>query len=222
MRAPPATQASGLPVAAAAALLVAVPVLVGLLVESSEESASVASMAAPIGAVAPWELRTGETADWRPHFSGGSARLEQTFRRGGSAVDLFVEVFPLPSRAGAELISYGNSIHAESNERLFPDRVVRPRSGALGPEFRVRETMVQGSRDRLVWYWYDVGGHQATSGVRAKLLEARTLVTAGRSAQRVVVVSTLVTSSREEAAERLQDFLATHAPALGLGTFPGS
>jgi EpsI family protein len=156
-----------------------------------------------------------------PHFSGGSARLEQTFRRGGPAVELFVEVFPLPSRAGAELISYGNSIHAEANERLFPNRVVRPRSGALGAEFRVRETMVQGSRDRLVWYWYDVGGRLATSGVRAKLLEARTLVTEGRSAQRVVVVSTLVTSSREEAAERLQDFLVTHAPALGLGTVPG-
>ena len=212
----------GLAVAAAAViLLVGTPAFAALVIQGGEESQSVSVMAAPVMAVRGWEVRSVAPV-WRPHFSGGSTRLEQTFWHDAQSVDLFVEVFPLPSRAGAELIAYGNSIQRDANERLFPDRVIDPGIDSVRPGFQVRETVVQGSPDRLVWYWYDVGGQPATSGVRAKMLEASALLTAGRSAQRVVVLSTLVTSSRQEATERLHAFLVAHAAALGLDRVPGA
>ena len=207
--------------AAAVTLILATPAFAALVIQGGGENPSVSLMAAPVTAAPGWEARSAAPV-WRPHYSGGSARLEQSFWRDAQTVDLFVEAFPLPSQAGAELISYGNSIQRDANERLFPDRVIDPGVDSLRPGFQVRETVVQGSPDRLVWYWYDVGGQPAISGVRAKLLEAHALLTAGRSAQRVVVLSTLVTSSKQEATARLRAFLVAHAAALGLDPVPGA
>ena len=71
---------------------------------------------------------------------------------------------------------------------------------------RVRETRV--NHERVAWYWYDVAGQHLVSPARAKLAEALALVRHGRSAQRVIVISTTAPP------EALADFLAAHGEQL--------
>jgi hypothetical protein len=66
-----------------------------------------------------------------------------------------------------------------------------------------------------VWYWYDVAGQPAVGGVRAKLLEALSLLRHGRGAQRIVVLSTEI-DSPASAAERLTRFVEAHVGQLGV------
>ena len=128
------------------------------------------------------------------------------------AVDVFIEVFPVPSQDGVEMISYRNSIQPDANERLYADKVVDPKIAEL-PGFRVRETAVAGREPRLVWYWYDVDGRLTVSPTRAKLDELRSVLSRGRAAQRVVVLSTTA-DDPDDARARLRDFLAAHGPRL--------
>jgi EpsI family protein len=72
---------------------------------------------------------------------------------------------------------------------------------------------VAGARPRLVWYWYDVAGRTTISPSRAKLAEALTLLRQGRSAQRVIVLSTVAEPSTE-AAPRLAAFMTAHGDQL--------
>jgi hypothetical protein len=74
---------------------------------------------------------------------------------------------------------------------------------------------VSGREPRLVWYWYDVDGHAEVSPARAKLGELRAVLSRGRAAQRVVVLSTAAVTT-EEARDRLGGFLSAHAGQLVL------
>jgi exosortase A len=198
--------------ASACALLIGVPVGAHAFVQSGGSPASIAAMAVVPTASKGWQRLDKESPAWRPHISGGSNRVEARYRKDAAIVDLFVEVFPLPSADGAEMIAYRNSIQSDANERLYPDRVRDPQLAAR-PGFRVRETRV--SHERMAWYWYDVAGQNLVSPSRVKLAEALALARHLRSAQRVIVISTTAPP------DALADFLAAHdAQLVAPGALP--
>ena len=193
-------------------LLAATPALARMLIASGGSTENIAAMAAPLAPRDEWTTGDPAGITWRPQISGGIARVEGSYSRGGSPVDVFIEVYPLPSADDAEMISYRNSIQADANERLYPDRAIA--AGIDGqPGLQVRETRAPGSPARLIWYWYDVAGERNVSPTRAKLDEARSLLRHGRAAQRVVVLST-PEDAADVARERLRSFLSAHRDQL--------
>jgi exosortase A len=193
-------------------LLAVTPALARVLLASGGSNENIAVMAAPVVPLDEWVARDAAGVAWRPQISGGIARVEGSYGRGEGTVDVFIEVYPVPSADGAEMISYRNSIQADANERLYPDRVIAAGVDGL-TDLQVRETRVPGPPARLVWYWYDVAGEIEISPTRAKLAEALTLLKQGRAAQRVVVLST-VEDTTDAARDRLRGFLAAHQAQL--------
>jgi EpsI family protein len=202
------------PVLAACAVIALAPLFTARIAAIGGSPQMMQAMSKPMVAADGWALRELPSA-WRPSISGGSARAAGIYAGEGGNVEVFVEVFPLPSETGAEMISYHNSIQPDSNDRLYTDRTRTIALGGDGGHVTVRETVVSRSRPRLVWYWYDVAGQPAVGGVRAKLLEALSLLRHGRGAQRIVVLSTEI-DSPASAAERLTRFVEAHVGQLGV------
>jgi len=188
------------------------PVLARALIDAGGSPERIAALSAPIAPRAGWTALNATAISWRPQITGGANRVEGAYSRDGVAVDVFIEVFPVPSQDGIEMISYRNSIQPDANERLYADKVVDPKVAEL-PGFRVRETEAPGHEPRLVWYWYDVDGRLAVSPTRAKLGELRSVLSRGRAAQRVVVLSTTA-DDPDDARARLRGFLAAHGAQL--------
>ena len=193
-------------------LLVAAAVVVRTVLASGGSTETIAAMSMPLEARDGWIGEAESPVDWRPHIGGGAKRLERSYRRGGEKVDLFVEVYPLPSGDDAEMISYRNSIQDDANERLYVDRVHAPQIDGY-PELRIRETRAPGPPARLVWYWYDVAGETIVSPTRVKVAEAMSLLRHGRAAQRVIVLST-PEDDEVAARARLREFVDAHRAQL--------
>ena len=194
-------------------LMAGVPVLGFALIDAGGSSDRIAAMSLRLTPAAGW-VAAGEAAiTWRPHISGGATRVEGSYRRDSAPVDVFIEIYPVPSRDDAEMVSYRNSIQKDANERLYADKVIDPHLPALAG-LRVRETEIPGSPARLVWYWYDVAGHSTVSPARVKLAELRSVLTQGRAAQRVIVLSTSAVESPATARDRLREFVAAHGSQL--------
>ena len=194
-------------------LMTGVPVVARALIDAGGSTERIAAMSVPLVPAAGW-VSAGEAAiDWRPHIAGGASRVEGSYRRDSAPVDVFIEIYPVPSRDDAEMVSYRNSIQKDANERLYADKVIDPRLPALAG-LRVRETEIPGSPARLVWYWYDVAGHSTVSPARVKLAELRSVLTQGRAAQRVIVLSTSAVESPATARDRLREFVAAHGSQL--------
>jgi EpsI family protein len=193
-------------------LMAGAPVLVRTLIDAGGSIDRIAAMSVPLTPAQGWAAAEEAAIEWRPHIGGGANRVEGSYRRDSALVDVFIEVYPVPSRDDAEMVSYRNSIQADANERLYTDRAIDPHLPAIAG-LRVRETEIPGSPPRLVWYWYDVAGHSTVSPTRVKLAELRSVLTQGRAAQRVIVLSTPA-ESHAAARDRLREFLAAHGSQL--------
>jgi exosortase A len=206
--------AAAAPLLAGCGLIALAPLYAMRVVETGSSAEMIRAMSTPVTAADGWVMQDVQPA-WQPSVSGGSVSSSVTYASDSGSVDVFMEVFPLPGAVGGEMISYRNSIQADSNERLYQDRA---RAVELGPgrgSVTVRETIVPGLRPRLVWYWFDVAGHPAVGEARAKLLEAAVLLRHGRGTQRLVVVSTEM-PSQEAARGCLSRFIAAHLEQLGV------
>jgi exosortase A len=193
-------------------LAVGAPVLARGLIDAGGAPERIAALSVPIAPKPGWTSLGDAAIEWRPQITGGVKRVEGAYERNAATVEVFIEVYPVPNQDDAEMVSYRNSIQTDANQRLYADRVVDPHLEAF-PGFRVRQTEVPRPQPRLVWYWYDVDGQTTVSPARAKLGELRLLLSRGRAAQRVVVLST--TAENADAARvRLQDFLAAHGDQL--------
>ena len=99
-------------------LMAGVPVLGRALIDAGGSSDRIAAMSLRLIPAAGW-VAAGEAAiAWRPHISGGATRVDGSYRRDSASVDVFIEIYPVPSRDVAEMVSYRNSIQNDANERL--------------------------------------------------------------------------------------------------------
>jgi len=76
---------------------------------------------------------------------------------------------------------------------------------ASGRTTAVKEVQVRGRGvDSLVWFWYRVGAHTATSTVGVKLLQALEFIKAGRSDGEVYLLETPLSPGLESGRQRLR------------------
>jgi EpsI family protein len=105
---------------------------------------------------------------WQPAFQSPSFLAFDGFAAPeGPQVDVYVAYYQRPARE-ARLLSRRNQLHpgwqvVRSGERLVA-------SGETEWSVAVRE-LAMGNERRLAWYWYMVGGRQASGKLKAKLLE---------------------------------------------------
>lgn len=133
--------------------------------------------------------------NWRPEFHGATSEGRASFRYKGLVYDVVTINYARQSQ-GAEMIFGGN--------RLFDKkRWVRDYEAELPaiPGYRVLPLAGRRGQNRLIAYWYVVGGITTDSDVAAKVLDILGRVTR-RTGASVVAVS--VTGPYEQTHESLQ------------------
>lgn len=157
-----------------------------------------------------WGQDVSTVTDWKPYFRGAS----QTFhnRHGNIAsesIDIFVAYYKYQTR-DIELIRHGNGVIPQNVwGRIKSRKITADISGSIAP---VKEELLQaGNNRRLVWHWYWIDGKIVTSRYKAKLLDAKAKVMAGRLDSAIVALSIPVNNDN---IDQKREFLANYAASL--------
>jgi EpsI family protein len=153
-----------------------------------------------------WRVEKDEPPLWMPDFHGMDAALQRTFSGEDGTVALNVAYYTY-QREGSEAVSDLNAISREGSPwKVLQARrlAVATRTGSLPIN-----QIILGGRDQaiLVWYWYRIGGEVTNSRLKAKLLEAKALMTGGERDAAIVAVSAKVVDNVDGTAASLRGFL---------------
>jgi EpsI family protein len=160
---------------------------------------------APVLPAAPegWQrVDSMREPDWRPDYERADDELWARFQIGQEpheAVDLWI-VYYASQRQGKELIYFANRV-ADSREW----EVRRESRLRLDPPMREALIVNRAGDQRLVRWWYEIGGWNTTSRSGAKLRQVAARVT-GRSEASLVAFSTPCVEACDDAADRLDTF----------------
>jgi EpsI family protein len=168
---------------------------------SSIESHRVA-ISAPAGR-GGWQADPGVKDNWLPVYHGALTAM-QVYAKQGKRIYLFLGYYP-QQKQGEELINARNHIH---NDKVWRARYPRARLYPYS-DTRLLEQILErgGTEDRLVWYWYRVGGMWASNKYIAKLLQVIGRMR-GRPEASVIAVATEL-DELASAREVLDDFISS-------------
>jgi exosortase A len=179
----------------------------------SNEQYAALKLAAPV--VRPeWVQRTAPPT-WEPHFRDVDQTYQGGFSQNGKSVDMLV-LYYSQSTPGSELIQFDNEM---VDGKSWTRGGERSRAVTVdGKPIVVRELVVNGlSTNRIVWYWYWVGGQYTANRYSAKLQQAQSRALGKNPAGALIALS--IDSETANPAAVLQDFL-DHAAISQ--TFPGA
>lgn len=166
----------------------------------------------------PWVQAVSNRATWVPIYPGNVRSLVTSFTRAdGAHVSVYIGVFALGRRDGAEMVSDQNRIADDEGRSLISRRSVGRETSGLA--FAVTEIEARaGGVLRLVWSWYDVDGFRMTDDVLAKLGSVAALVHPRRGYESVILLST---DAGPRARETLSGFLRSQARSGAYGAIEG-
>jgi exosortase A len=148
---------------------------------------------------------------WQPIFPGADRQVDQVYERGDRRIGLHVGLYS-HERQGAKAVT--------SEHNFAPTDIWK--MGALGtialnsPEGRFPAVTLRVSaaaRYRTIWYWYWIGGEFTGSPYAAKVLNMRTLLSAGSPATAVIAVSAEYPVAQGEPTDLMREVVAA-APAI--------
>lgn len=194
------------PLAAAGSIaLLALAPLAGQLIFKPPAIPPIIDAAAPTANL-PWRALPRYFGGWEPRFIGADARVAQSYTAGLRQVHLHIAYYA-SQRPGAELVNSENILAdgmrwiwlAEGEAHAFVD----------GRELKVRQIAMRspGGALRLVWSWYWVGGEFTANPHRAKLLQAKALLSGRAPGAAAIALGADYDLHYAEAATTLQDFL---------------
>lgn len=187
--------------------VVAIAAFIGLLI--GPIGAGVMAPAAPRMVVAKhWPARSLERdhttvtvgtqgASVGTRFTNADAYLQATYRQGDLPVSVYIAQYYGVPQHGHEVLDFGNRIYGKRWRVLGQQaRVVQGRPVTqLDLRF--------GSRQILVWYWYQVDGAPVTSPVAVKLLQLWERVDGSPSQAAVICLSSPATVNSSVPTERV-------------------
>lgn len=101
---------------------------------------------------------------WRPLFIGADRMLLVAYRRGSAEVEWYTADYAF-QRQGKKLLGYDNSIFDPSAFAVLDAGVVAADTHRF-MELRLQDAT---GAQSIIWYRYEIGGRQMTSGLRAQL-----------------------------------------------------
>ena len=147
-------------------------------------------------------VRTGSS--WRPHYEGVSGEVTARYESEDGLVWMYANVY-LSQDQGRELIYIHNRIGGDAN---VLNTTTTRLTGSSGETFSARVMDVDdGLRSRRIVYWYEIGGRRVASDLRAKLHQAKAVLT-GQPEAGVVAVSAACDFECSAADERIARFVA--------------
>jgi exosortase A len=154
--------------------------------------------------IAGWSGPFETEDDWQPRYKGALSKKRRYFKE-DQEVYLYVGFYPI-QKQGEELIIYYNKV---SNEDIWSATYTRARN-AVVEKRQVLEQLLENKhgRQRLVWYWYRVGGRLTANKYEAKILQVLGLLT-GDTSSYIIAVAADKTIDLDDAKEVMRDFILT-------------
>ncbi|HET7586548.1 MAG TPA: exosortase A [Gammaproteobacteria bacterium] len=152
---------------------------------------------------------------WRPSFDGADLVTGGRYAQNGAPVSLYAGKYVGAQVHGHDLLAYENALFDPDRWSVGEtrQRVIRLPDGSSQ---KVRELVLQNAGEqRLVWYWYSIGGREFTSPVRVRAWQAWEQLRGATLESSVIAVSAPVeTGHREQAEATLQTFVRAVAPQI--------
>lgn len=150
-------------------------------------------------------------AQWQPSFRGSKEHRAE-YRKNGQSVQIYLAYYPSQNKK-AELINWHNVVFDEElSRRLSGGSSTISLYDANWPVISTR--IDTKGRARVIWHWYEVGGHSTVSRLWAKVYATQNRLQGSGIGSAAWVISSEYSISEEEAAVVLKDFLSTMLPAL--------
>lgn len=204
---------AGLAAAALAAVMMAgLPRLAAERIAGTAPRGDLTALALP----AAERARVPANDSWRPVLPGADREMRASYGDGEAAVQFYLGYF-LRQGDGRKIISSQNRIADDRRWNRLGGGAM-PASVDGRPMTVLYERITDGTRRRLVWYWYWVDGRFTASPLMAKLLQVKAELAGGVRSAALIAVAADYHDRPAEAAERLAAFLAAAplAPALAL------
>lgn len=159
-----------------------------------------------------WSYLQGRSLNWTPELSAPDASLSRVYGLVGDLVQIDIGYYHA-QRPGAEAITSQNqltnpyngewkitySANLEEMNRIFREAEIRYLDNKI-----------------LVWQWFQSGSQQSPSLYTAKIFELYNRIVTNRTDAAFITVSTRLDESRDEARERLRDFLTSSSTDISL------
>ncbi|MES2625861.1 MAG: exosortase C-terminal domain/associated protein EpsI [Pseudomonadota bacterium] len=165
---------------------------------------------APV-AVANWESNdniAGSSA-WKPNYKNATQELFKSYS-GKEGVEIDLHVFHYSEqKQGAELINSENTITDESSWNVVPSSEEQHLIQA-NQEIKSVNTVevINSSRQKkLIWYWYDVGGHTTSNQYYAKLFQILAQLQ-GKNYANLVAISIACAGDCHERQQYLENYIS--------------
>jgi exosortase A len=151
-----------------------------------------------------------ETHDsWMPEYHGAIAAL-RAYHRDDDEVYLYIGYYPRQSQ-GRELINETNHI---ANTGVWQTEPLAERAVSVDERPVLERVIISPTgRQRLVWYWYRVGGSQTTNRYSAKALQVLGMLT-GRTRASVIAVAVDIETGKDDAQRLLREFVSVMGPPI--------
>ena len=150
-----------------------------------------------------WSGPVDRNDDWLPEYHGAIVK-KQAYTRDGRDILLYVGYYPA-QKQGEELISYSNRIN---NPEVWQTKYTRAKGRVLDDMQVLEQKLESGrGRQRLVWYWYSVGGILTTKTYVAKALQVLGALT-GNTRSYVIAVAVDDVEGAEEARDLMHEFIS--------------
>ena len=153
-----------------------------------------------------WQGPQPASGAWQPQYHDAHAEQAGLYHAEHSEVELHLHHY-LNQGDGSEIVSYRNRIYDGRVWRRSSERTQLVTS-STGQPLRVHETVLSGpGGSRLVWHWYQIGGHTTIRRVEVKLREAEALLRGDGRGSLLVAVTAAGGHSPEILREVLEQFI---------------
>lgn len=197
-------------VVAAGALLFVAPLLARTVYAVADVSP--AKIILPEG-VAGWRGPLPSQDDWEPSFPGASDTQRAEYRREQTTVVVFTARYAGRSEGGQQ-ISVANSFFDPKQGRRIAEQEVSVTLPAQQP-LPIHATQITWKQaPRLLWHWYEIGGHAVIRPLEFKWRQTRARLLRADPSSAVVILSTAGEQGVDQPDGVLREFLGAMGPAL--------
>jgi exosortase A len=164
-----------------------------------------------------WDASPTQLADWAPQYIGTPVRFQQTYRRGGHAVSIYLAEYR-SQQPGSQLITSAN-VMVYGKDHGWKVVSEQTRSIELGSQqLTVRQNQLHSPvKKLLIWRWYRLNTEETTSPQIAKMRLAKNKLLGRGDDGAEIIIAAQYEDKSEEAVPVLRDFLNDMLPAMRKG-----
>lgn len=150
---------------------------------------------------------------WEPVFPGASDTQRGEYRREQTTVYVFTARYAGRTEGGQQ-ISVANSFFDPTQGRRIAEQELTVTLPAQEP-LPIHATQITWQQaPRLLWHWYEIGGHPVIRPLQFKIRQTRARLLRADTSSSVVILSTVGEQGVDQPDALLREFLGAMGPAL--------